>query len=702
MSALKKTTRPDPTQKKRPRPGKGLLWKLPALFVTLALFAGLLVFGYRHYIAPKVVYDPLWTQSLQQPNRTTTVSFSNGQTLSQTFCHDELLSCVNFGFSYSEPVPADSGYYEVSLYDATTEQLLDTMVCNIPAGYDTIQHGFAFTGNQYAPEGLYRVTVTPHGFPEELEIRLIAMTKADPDFCAEGGILDGEELPFTSLFSSGTIHARMATFYWIFAAGTLLVVLFVFLLFAFTRLPVHWKFALAALALGCLACIVMPPFNSHDEDRHFGTAYYAVQKLFTPELSDDVSTYLHGTRYVAGTNYEVYRLPGRVEDEQIEYTSVFYDLESYYTYFDQFSLRFGVPNDSDGKIDVLIFDEDPPISYFASAFGILLGRLLGVSADLLLIFARFGSLFFYILLCAFGIRLAPKGKYLLASCALLPSAVLITCTAANDLLHCGTGILLAGAAFALADRERRISFAVVFALLLSTVAMLISGQFQQLPLILFVVFLLLRRRFPDWKPRRVHYLTAAALIAVAALAWFLLVRSGVLHTAADQDLNQHMTLTYVLCHPLRAAWMLLCTFFLRPELYLQQLLGTQLGWNNINVGGFALTLLAVLMLFQGIYSAAELKFPTAMRVGSLICAAAIILLAFCVGFQWTSALYFSRNQTLWGVQGRYFLAMLPLALAALPQHAPKKDGTVQNALCLAVCLAAAYVFVLTMFFGLAL
>lgn len=668
---------------------RSFLLRLAVLALIGAVFAGLLAWGYLGRIRPQFGNTVLWAQNLPPAPPDSGIPLENGQVLSQEFTHTGVLNAVMVGLHYSAPVAQEGAFYEVSLYDAAAGTLLDTVSCSIPVGYATPEHGFVFPHDHETPLGRYRITITPRGFAEETQITLASLDPAAMDFCTGSTLLDGMDTGFVSLLAAGANAVHIRGLYFLLGLVLLTVTGLLACIWLFCRRSLAVRFVFSALLLGVLFALVFPPYASYDEDHHYGTAYYYAQKLLYPAQTEAIDAYATAER--DHTDFTVYALPARTADTQGQQLPIYYRVGSLYHYYARLDPSFGHANDMAGTLRIGLFCDASPLAYFPAIAGILLGRLLGASGDLLPGFARLGMYLAYTLLCALGISIAPKGKQLLVFASLLPSALLIACSAANDLFHCGIGILLIGIALYLSDKERPLRPLHIAGLAFCFVMMLASSQLQLLPLFLWISWLLIRRRAALHIGRRLAVGVAAAAAAALAL-WAAAVCTGVLRLPADISSHTELGLLYPLCRPFEAIGLLLNTAWQGAGLYLTQWTGSLLGWGNLDTGAFALLLLLLSALLAGTAAARELTLPPLLRAGAHITGLAVIALSFCVGFVWTSYAYLETTGTLWGVQGRYFLCAMPLLLLGVPPIRRLPEKALSPELCgLGICLADCYI-----------
>ena len=120
---------------------------------------------------------------------------------------------------------------------------------------------------------------------------------------------------------------------------------------------------------------------------------------------------------------------------------------------------------------------------------------------------------------------------------------------------------------------------------------------------------------------------------------------------------------YLLKNPIYIVELLLNTMMYKFDVYLSQMLGGSLGWFTIQIPYVIVLGFLVVMVYAALRKEKE---PQLISVGErtwmwMVVAGVCALSMAAMLFYWTPISY----RTIEGVQGRYFLPVLPLALVAL-------------------------------------
>ena len=274
---------------------------------------------------------------------------------------------------------------------------------------------------------------------------------------------------------------------------------------------------------------------------------------------------------------------------------------------------------------------------------------------------RLVGLFCYLVLAWFSVRIIPLGKWILALLAAAPVAVLQAATVSADTISNGIGLLFIAGSLALVVQEEIrwkewLSFVILFLILF-------WGKPNLIPLAI-LPFLLLK---PSQFKMRVGYFTLAitvlALFLLEVVGWNILVYSRL--PAVVGDVNPAEQIKFILTHPFNFAAILTGDIQLHGVEYFQNWLAIY-GFNYWPVSVliyylFMFALLGALFLRDG-----NRKLDQRQRI--------ILVIVFLINYLGTIfSLYVAvspvASKTIDGVQGRYFVTVMPLlflALACLP------------------------------------
>lgn len=332
--------------------------------------------------------------------------------------------------------------------------------------------------------------------------------------------------------------------------------------------------------------------------------------------------------------------------------------------------------------DVTVEDEDmlpplevqtsPPQVKLASALGIVVGRVAGLSGLATFYLGRIFNLLFSAALIICAVRLTPVGKQVMMAAALLPMTVHLLGSYSYDAGIVGFSFLLIALLLRLATGEGKparweLVSSVVVAVLLAP-CKVIYVLLGLLALLVPAERFLSRRQALAWK---------AAMIALPMLGIVVLRLPQLLNqigadvASASQErrrldeVGQFYSVRDVVAHPLNTLVIVMRTNYEQLTNYLLMLVGTWLGPQQAELSmrvGQAMTLVGCVALSALPSPDDGHRFGLRAR---LLMAGICVLIFGAVEFSMLTGWTFNDELVISGVQGRYFLPFLPVLLLAL-------------------------------------
>ena len=426
-----------------------------------------------------------------------------------------------------------------------------------------------------------------------------------------------------------------------------------YMLIVVKKLPVSKFYIPMALLFGMIMNVVIAPHGVPDEPWHIDTAYkYSNKMMFA------------GDTGIEGT---IYKRTCDVKMEDMLANGV--ESNSYYQLAHH---TFERPVDQE-LIAVPYVDSSnivPGIFFIPMAFGITIGRLLGLSTMLMLLIGRFMNLLVFVLLTEFAIRILPVGKNMLAALGFLPIALQQGASASYDAMINGIIYVFIALCMSLSLEKTYKKWQAVLLVFCGILTAVVKGGVY-LPLLL-LVFLLIHAK------RKEHSLKVMpkhkkGMLITAVICGIIIVFCGALYyyfpvikqlfagqdTAVTEDTLY--SLGYLLRHPLNVVYLYWNTLINGGETLLRGFFGGLLSWLDIKISWVLLLVLVFsLVLFANVeddkYCGNKKKriYMFAVFLISLV----LILLSMLVAFTPISSSKIS------GVQGRYFLCIAPLLYLA--------------------------------------
>lgn len=423
-------------------------------------------------------------------------------------------------------------------------------------------------------------------------------------------------------------------------------------------------FLVLAVVFGVVFCFRLVPLSGTDEFTHFPRAYQIQDgKLTEQKLPDG--------QFGGYIPVNIDRMVSDYRDLSRKSTG-----EEFKTTARMLNSEYALRKDAGVEHVPAVFGSDavyPPWSYFPSIIGIRLARAFGLPLLWYVYIARLFTLFVWILLVWFAIRLLPEGKWFLVVVALLPTSITQAATIGLDGLVCGISWLIIASVFAVLAKRIALKSKNLLLILSASLALCIVKQGYWLialwPLVIPKKYFSSSRISRIWK--------ALILVSVACLS--LMFGAFTRHITSDIVLtprlgvfiNSQLQLTYVLHHPM--------SFVLRSLLqpFTKSFDTVFLGLVGIITNRLVyLSVLVIGLLYLGLF----LAFSQTKKIPELLPQNARLIVSSCLVIIGTYlfvslALYLAFTEVgspeVSGVSGRYFLPLLPLMLTIPFTSQPK-------------------------------
>jgi len=300
----------------------------------------------------------------------------------------------------------------------------------------------------------------------------------------------------------------------------------------------------------------------------------------------------------------------------------------------------------------------PDYLYIVPAIGITLGRLLGANATVTFLLGRLFNAILFIATCAWTIRIIPTGKMVLMFIALLPMTLQQTASYSYDAPIIASAFVIIAYTLRLFSNERlRIVDWLLYAL---GSAILFSAKGHAYILLALMPLVCLTKQNRNEKNIKL-ILTVCFGILFNLIVYYY----GVLFPVERIPLEGHgyseyYSVGYLINNPLQIWILIETTFRYNFEHYLTSMIGGNLGWFNIPAPGIMVWIGMGLLLIGSIKRKSERVILTDKQ-RLIMMTVFLITVAFIFGGMlliWTSV----ESNLIEGIQGRYFLPILPLLL----------------------------------------
>lgn len=443
----------------------------------------------------------------------------------------------------------------------------------------------------------------------------------------------------------------------------------VFLIFV-RRWQLHWIFAVTGLIAGILYMCILPPYSTPDEHAHFSTAYYYSNNLMGEEAVDAKGKTLMRSQDVV------------FEDKEHRNPS----LRTYDTISEDLQKK-------DDSTSTKAYKTKPleglsTVAYLPQVLGITLARILGVSNLMLLFIGRMSALLFYIGFVTLAIRFIPFGKAAMFAIAMFPMSMHLAGSYSYDVMVLSMSFFFIGYTLYLAYDKQKVHVQDWVFLGLSMAVLT--------PIKLVYVFLvLLCLLIPAGKSlsKKRHWICTGIVLGSGVISLAILRLSAMLkyltrtETTAAYTGKPGYTMGYLLTHLEETVKLFYNTLKNQGAEYIYGSVGGKLGWLEINIHTFWIWCFLIILLLGILCSKGEKQYIQGREklLMGFISLAVIgsAMLALCLS--WTV----QGTPIIEGIQGRYFLPVLPLLALMFRNRSLEWDKSADRGLAMAVLLLQA-------------
>lgn len=408
----------------------------------------------------------------------------------------------------------------------------------------------------------------------------------------------------------------------------------VFLYFIFKRnMTIEKKYLFLAFIIYSLFLVFMPMFTGHDEYYHWFRSYEVSEGRLLSGIHDEKA---------------LSKMPLGVGGAM---TAQYQDITYQTT---KNALGVQIKNEEQGYHDMSTVAVYSPVQYLPQAIGIRFASIFTNRSLLLAYAGRFFNMLFAILMIYMSIKIIPVGKKMLFSLAFFPILVEGFVTFSPDCITTCTCILFVSYILKLLQEKEITKRDVTILTILGIVIGLCKIVY--IPFV-FLVLLLPKEKFNDTKNYWKSILVILISSIFANLVWLGISSQ---YLALYRDGASSIQTKFVIFHMFEYLQIFLDTLFTQVDYYLMTMIGRDLGWGALVVIYpiivyimIGLFLLAIITEHKQMKILREKKSIFIMLFISLI----IIGLIFTSLFvQWTRPHVLKID----GVQGRYFLPIIPL------------------------------------------
>lgn len=409
-----------------------------------------------------------------------------------------------------------------------------------------------------------------------------------------------------------------------------------------------------AIILGLVFNLMIPAYCVPDEQIHYWKAYQLSNTIM--HVESDVKT-----------------ITMRADDAELPVKTKYGKASALNKYY----CHMNDPLKDDAHVTTAYYSTDvPEYLYIVPAAGLSLGRLLRLNSVLAFMLGRLFNNIFFIMCTALAINRIPRGKIILLFTALLPITLQQAASYSYDApIIASSFILIAYTMRLISGIDLKRMDWIVYAM--GSMVLLPTKSYAYV-LLAFIPLAAINTKPENRKTNRliIAVVLAAVLFAVAVYCWDKVLFYTDRVAGVTQNYPEYYSLNYLIHNPLQIWIIIETTFRIAFGFYISSMIGENLGWLNIIAPSILTYTEIVLIMLASIKRKNEALIPGYRHKRMFIAITVLTFCFICAGMllSWTSI----KTNSVEGVQGRYFLPVLPLLLLCLQTKELEIDSKWDN------------------------
>lgn len=643
------------------------------LLVILVLFTGL---TYDNYIIPAsqrtdnaAIVDTIGVEDVEE------ISINTGDVLTQTFCGDQ------YGISelkiklYSENYNKNEKI-TVEFRDQTDNKLIKKWEKKLSK--INSEGIMTFKLKKDIKDGrnkVYSVTM----FSDDLSDDDIVLYESKQDTYLYGQLYyNGEcqagDTQFT-VVPAKVNNNFIKKYFMCVMIPMLILIIFVWLYINKMNYKIDTVYIMCMLIWGMAYLLVMPAFSAPDELAHFVTAY---------RISNNIIGGVDDT----DEDYVMCREIDALKREMTHITT----LETYRYIKDELFSNKDNGNYVIYSNETKVLKHTPLISHLPQAFGITVSRMLHLSDVALYFVGQACTFLVYLVLVYLAIRIIPVGKQILFAISSLPMMIHIITSFSYDSIICGLSFLLIACIVKLIYDDNSIN--VMNCIVVYIISMLLAPCKMVYCFISLLLFLIPTSKF---NKKNLSYLFKFGTVFSSVIFAFAYNVSEVSNTSSGTKIiewadAEGFTISMLINNIPYTVKIYLRTIHDMLGKYLNTMIGGSLGWLLVDMP-LDVIVLAIIILMISLREHRKKHMKTIHKIiYTLVFFMIFVLILTSMLLGWTPLYSF----TILGVQGRYFLPILPLIMLPFIDATIEQEKHAKKWLIMGSCMMN-YIVVLRIF-----
>ena len=396
-------------------------------------------------------------------------------------------------------------------------------------------------------------------------------------------------------------------------------------------------FLISAISLGICHFILFTPWNIPDADTHYLAAY---------RLSNIVLGFPKEQQWYGRSEDDLFLNKAWKKDtnpSMLGYTDLAYNFDLICK-----DTTIGGLSHNGPRMEYYSI-----LSYWPQTLGLALGRIAGFSAIACSYMARLMIFAFYVWGCLNAVRITPAGKSVFAMVSLFPMSLMYSSAISYDPLVLITTFNFTACIFALykcPTSKRLLQQTMIWCFMVGATKG--GGYLILLPLVFVLI---------DRVNKKNSFITCAGIVTSGLFSILLfdkLLQIGKTLFQLGNEGDGKMAAVFALEHPVKYLQMCLITYLEKANTLLFDMIGSNLAWLEYTIPPFILAGLAVVAILYAIFDEDEITLTPKFKYTFAFIVVLIVMTTPAMLLSWTD----KGSTTIGGLQGRYYLPALPIAL----------------------------------------
>ncbi len=461
------------------------------------------------------------------------------------------------------------------------------------------------------------------------------------------GKMTAMNLGFSALYQHNQFLKEM---YLILCVMLMAMLAILYYMVFWRKTDVSRVFLVGLLFAGSLYILIITAYAVPDEPSHIDTVYR-------------VSNQMMGIESAKGPN-RVYKRVSDIDPMALEHRDI--SIKSYRTlYHDLISKSYNEELESTYASNNLA--NATRINYLPAAVGFTIARILHLGYLPMLLLGRLLNFLTAVVLMYLGIRKMPFGKALFSMIGILPITIQQIISCSYDPVLIGCAYVFTGYCFFLAFSEEKIYLKDILMLMLSGGLIAACKGGVYLPLTFLILIIPAKRKMfnKKWIPVILMLCACAILLFSRQFASkiFSVVSAAQGTVIGRVEQVELYSASYFIHHPMELIRILEGTFMLLSDHFVTTFVGGLLGWLNIKIPWYVVIGFILLLFLSALRERDAKQYLT---IGNkvyfhLISLGCLGLVTLSMLISWTPM----GNETILGIQGRYFIPFIGVWLCTL-------------------------------------